>query len=70
MRGYPLKICQIPWGRNPHLVIQHPADPDILYQQNQGGIFKLNLKSRVWERIGTNIDVGDIGFSLCVHPRD
>jgi len=57
-------------GRNPHLVLQHPSDPDILYQQNQGGIFKLNLKNRVWKHIGANIDVGDIGFSLCMHPRD
>ena len=57
-------------GKDPHLVIQHPINPNILYQQNQGGIFKLNLENRIWEHIGSGIDIGDIGFSLCIHPED
>ena len=57
-------------GRDPHLVVQHPMDPSYIYQQNQGGIFRLDAGSRVWKHIGAGIDVGDIGFSLCVHPQD
>jgi len=57
-------------GRDPHLVVQHPMDPSRIYQQNQSGIFRLDVGSRVWEHIGAGIDIGDIGFSLCVHPQD
>jgi len=57
-------------GRDPHLVVQHPMDPSRIYQQNQSGIFRLDVGRRVWEHIGAGIDMGDIGFSLCVHPQD
>lgn len=57
-------------GRDPHLVIQHPMDPNRIYQQNQCGIFRLDLNNRVWKHIGAGIDRGDIGFSLCTHPQD
>ena len=57
-------------GRDPHLVVQHPMDSSRIYQQNQGGIFRLDVSNRVWKHIGTGIETGDIGFSLCVHPQD
>ena len=57
-------------GRDPHLVVQHPMDPNRIYQQNQCGIFRLDLGNRIWKHIGLGIDRGDIGFSLCLHPHD
>lgn len=61
------------WGHCIHNMQLHPANPDIVYQQNHCGVYKINLKTEEkWERIGDNIpkDIGDIGFPLILHPRD
>jgi hypothetical protein len=60
------------FGQDPHCVRLHPAAPDVLYQQNHCGIYRLERPSERWERIGDNMprDVGDIGFGIALHPRD
>ncbi len=60
------------FGQDPHRVALHPLDPDLLYQQNHCGIYKMHRPDGVWERIGDNMprDIGDVGFSIVLHPRD
>lgn len=60
------------YGQDPHCVLQHPAAPDILYQQNHCGIYRMNRSEGVWKRIGEAMpaEVGDIGFPIVAHPRD
>jgi len=60
------------FGQDPHCVRVHPAAPDVLYQQNHCGIYRLERPSETWERIGDNMprEVGDIGFGIALHPRD
>ena len=60
------------YGHDPHCVRLHPAAPDILYQQNHCGIYRMERPRGTWERIGDNMpkDIGDIGFPLVLHPRD
>jgi photosystem II stability/assembly factor-like uncharacterized protein len=50
----------------------HPAEPDVLYQQNHCGIYRLVRPEDTWTRIGRNMpaEVGDIGFVMGLHPRD
>ncbi len=57
---------------DPHCVRLCPSNPDRLYQQNHCGIYRLDLPSDTWARIGRSMPkrVGDIGFPLVVHPRD
>ncbi len=57
---------------DPHCVRQSPADPDRLYQQNHCGIYRLDRPGTTWQRIGNAMppDVGDVGFTMTVHPRD
>jgi hypothetical protein len=59
-------------GQDPHCVRLHPLAPDVLYQQNHVGIYRLYRPDGRWERIGDNMprDVGDIGFPIVLHPRD
>jgi hypothetical protein len=59
-------------GQDPHCVQLHPLAPDILYQQNHCGIYRIQRPSERWERIGENMpkEVGDIGFPVTLHPRD
>lgn len=60
------------FGHDPHCVLQHPAAPDILYQQNHCGIYRMDRNEGVWHRIGEAMpkDVGDIGFPIVAHRRD
>ncbi len=59
-------------GQDPHCVRLHPLAPDVLYQQNHVGIYRLHRPDGRWDRIGDNMprDVGDIGFPMVLHPRD
>ncbi len=60
------------FGQDPHCVRIHPMDPDILYQQNHCGIYRMDRKEGQWQRIGEKMPkaVGDIGFPMVLHPRD
>ena len=60
------------YGHDPHCVRMHPLAPDILYQQNHCGIYRMNRLEGKWERIGKKMPkkVGDIGFPMTLHPRD
>ena len=60
------------FGQDPHCVQLHPLAPDVLYQQNHCGIYRMERPQGRWERIGENMPkaVGDIGFPMTLHPRD
>ena len=60
------------FGQDIHRLALHPLEPDILYQQNHCGIYRMDRREGTWVRVGSNMpqDVGDIGFPLVLHPRD
>jgi hypothetical protein len=60
------------FGQDAHCVRLHPAAPDVLYQQNHCGIYRLQRPGTQWQRIGENMPkkIGDIGFPVVLHPRD
>jgi hypothetical protein len=60
------------FGHDPHCVRMHPLAPDVLFQQNHCGIYRIERPSERWERIGDNMPkkVGDIGFPMVLHPRE
>lgn len=61
-----------PTFHDPHCIRMCPSNPDRLYQQNHCGIYRIDRPSESWARIGRNMpaEVGDIGFTMTVHPRD
>lgn len=62
----------VPFGHDPHCVVQHPLQPDRLYHQNHCGIYRLDRPSSTWVRVGANMPkkIGDIGFPIVLHPND
>jgi len=60
------------YGHDPHCVKLHPLAPEVLYQQNHCGIYRMQRPEGNWVRIGTSMPktVGDIGFPIVLHPRD
>jgi hypothetical protein len=60
------------FGHDPHCLRLHPQAPDILYQQNHCGIYRMDRSEGRWVRIGEKMpkSVGDIGFPIVLHPRE
>jgi photosystem II stability/assembly factor-like uncharacterized protein len=60
-----------PTFHDPHCIRMCPSNPNRLYQQNHCGIYRLDRPSDEWVRIGRNMPkrVGDVGFTMVVHPR-
>ncbi len=60
------------FGHDPHCLRVHPAQRDVVYQQNHCGIYRLDRARSRWTRIGDNMprEIGDVGFPLVLHPRD
>jgi hypothetical protein len=60
------------YGQDPHCVRLHPLDPDVVWQQNHCGIYRVERPSDRWVRVGDNMprEVGDIGFPIELHPRE
>lgn len=60
------------YGHDPHCVRLHTVNPNILYQQNHIGIYRMNRTEGRWKHIGKSMPkaVGDIGFPVVLHPRD
>lgn len=59
-----------PDSQNPYCLLNHPLNFNSLLQQNQAGIYQMNLGEKKWNHIGETLDIGDKGFSLCVDPND
>jgi photosystem II stability/assembly factor-like uncharacterized protein len=57
---------------DPHCMRICPSNPDRLYQQNHCGIYRLDRPDDTWVRVGRSMPkkVGDIGFTMTVHPRN
>lgn len=60
------------YGQDAHQIAVHPANNNRIYQQNHCGIYRIDRPGDTWVRIGDNMprEVGDIGFSVVVNPRD
>ncbi|MCZ6598523.1 MAG: glycosyl hydrolase [Planctomycetota bacterium] len=61
------------FGHDPHCMVIHPGDPDVLYQQNHCGIYRLDRNgTHEWKRIGRKMPkkIGDIGFPIVPHPTN
>jgi hypothetical protein len=63
---------EVPTFHDPHCMRLCPSNPDRLYQQNHCGIYRIDRPATTWTRIGRNMPkkVGDVGFTMVVHPRD
>ncbi|HSG89958.1 MAG TPA: hypothetical protein VLA56_12155 [Pseudomonadales bacterium] len=60
------------FGHDPHCLRLHPLAPDVLWQQNHCGIYRMERPTGTWQRVGDNMprEIGDIGFPITLHPRD
>ena len=58
------------YGQCVHRIVQHPTNPDMLYQQNHCGIYKSNNAGEDWVDIQHNLP-SEFGFPIALdtyHP--
>jgi len=53
------------FGQCIHRVVQHPTEPDVLYQQNHCGVYKTANGGDDWEDIQTNLP-SEFGFPIAL----
>jgi photosystem II stability/assembly factor-like uncharacterized protein len=60
------------YGHDPHCVVQSPANPARLWQQNHCGLYRLDRPAERWTRVGDSMPrtIGDVGFPVVAHPRN
>ena len=56
------------FGQCVHKVAVDAQDPDIMYAQNHGGVYRSNDAGRSWESISEGLPA-DFGFPIVAHPH-
>lgn len=65
----PPERAEDPNIQDPHCVVQCAAQPDVLWCQHHGGIYRSADGGATWARIRTAKPT-DFGFAVAAHPRD
>lgn len=58
------------YGQCVHKMTLHPANPEILYQQNHCGVYRSDNAGADWIDIGEDRLPSRFGFPIAVHPHD
>jgi hypothetical protein len=56
------------FGQCLHRMVQHPTQPEVLYQQNHCGVYKTANAGDEWEDLKANLP-GDFGFPIALDPH-
>ena len=57
------------FGQCVHKVARHPANPDRLYLQNHGGVYRSDDGGDTWQDIAPGLPT-EFGFAMVVHPHE
>ena len=55
--------------QDPHILVQCPANPDVLWVQHHNGIFRSTDAAQSWTEI-KNVEPSVFGFAVAVHPKN
>jgi hypothetical protein len=65
----PEGMQDIPDVQDPHRVAGCTADPDVLWNQHHGGMYRSADAGRTWQEI-TDVAPSTFGFAVAAHPTD
>lgn len=57
-------------GHDPHSIIRHPKDQNVLWQQNHCGIFRSNDGGDSWVDVSDSNNIAVYGFDLVIDEND
>jgi hypothetical protein len=58
------------FGQCVHKMVMHPANPNVIYQQNHCGVYRSDNGGEDWIDIGEGKLPSRFGFPVAVHPTD
>jgi hypothetical protein len=58
-----------PAGQDPHCVVHCDAQPDVLWMQHHGGLYRSANAGHTWQRLPKPAP-SDFGFAIAAHPTD
>lgn len=65
----PPEQAENPSIQDPHLVVRCAAQPDVLWCQHHGGIWRSGDGAARWQAVD-GVPLSDFGFAVAVHPQD
>ena len=57
-------------GHDPHLLLQSPSNPNVLWQQNHCGIFRSTNAGNQWELVSPKEGIPHYGFPIAIDEKD
>jgi photosystem II stability/assembly factor-like uncharacterized protein len=57
------------FGQCVHKVVQHASEPDRLFLQNHGGLYRSDDGGESWKDVANGVP-SDFGFAMAAHPHD
>ena len=65
----PPELAENQNAQDPHLITRCEGQPDVLWCQHHGGIWRSVDNAANWQRV-QGVPVSDFGFAVAAHPRD
>lgn len=57
-------------GHDPHIILRHPKDPNVLWQQNHCGIYRSIDGGQTWDDVSDPSGKAAYGFSMVIDETD
>lgn len=70
LKSFFLPDSDIEVGHDPHTILRHSADPDILWQQNHCGIYRSRDNGKNWGDVSDPEGKAVYGFALVIDEED
>ena len=64
----PPDLAENPNTQDPHRIVRSPAQPDLLWCQHHGGIWRSGDNARSWQEV-TGAPGSSFGFAVAAHPE-
>lgn len=65
----PAELAEDPNTQDPHRMVQCQSDPDVLWVQHHGGLYRSRNGGKLWDRIAAP-DPSGFGFAVACDPED
>lgn len=70
LKSFFLPNSEIEVGHDPHIILRHPKDSNVLWQQNHCGIYRSEDGGKIWNDVSDPEGKAVYGFSMVIDEED
>lgn len=70
LKAFFLPNSEVEVGHDPHSILRHPIEPNVLWQQNHCGIFRSEDNGNYWKDVSDQSGIAQYGFDLVIDEED